>query len=254
MISFRISISLAMCNPARRASYSASLLVVSNSNFNAYVYSFPYGLTTIIPALKSSELEGPSVNSFHAFLGYGSFLLTSSFFASLISGSGVFARKSANICPLIEFLPLNSISCSPNSMAHLAMRPNFSGFARICFMGFSLRTCISTALTVSSEVARYIVRVSSFVGMTIVDGTNTSGRVKFIAPWTVDITIPICCIAVLPSSRLCGESDFTIMNVSVFVTAMGPSPIVIPRVFLPRAMTVLMRSRQEKCLSPLEGI
>ncbi|GJU96375.1 hypothetical protein Tco_1321131 [Tanacetum coccineum] len=45
----------------------------------------------------------------------------------------------------------------------------------------------------------------------------------------MDTTIPICCIAVLPSSKLCGESDFTITNVSVFVTAMGPFPIVISR-------------------------
>nr|GEW81337.1 hypothetical protein [Tanacetum cinerariifolium] len=45
-------------------------------------------------------------------------------------------------------------------------------------------------------------------------------------PWAMDTTIPICCIAVLPSSKLCGESDFMITNVSVFVTVMRPSPIV----------------------------
>ncbi|GKB77969.1 hypothetical protein Tco_0944864 [Tanacetum coccineum] len=146
MISSRISISLAMRNPARSASYSASLLVVSNSNLNAYVYSFSYGLTTIRPDPEPSELEAPSMNSFHEFSGSGSFLLTSSFFASLFSVSGVSARKSANIFPLIEFLPLNSISCSPNSMAHLAMRPDFSSFARICFMGLSLRTCIGSVM------------------------------------------------------------------------------------------------------------
>ncbi|GKB93982.1 hypothetical protein Tco_0980119 [Tanacetum coccineum] len=172
MISSRISISLAMRNPASRASYSASLLVVSNANLNAYVYSFPSGLTTISPAPEPSELEALLVNSFHAFLGFSSFLLISLFFASLLSGSGVSARKSANIFPLIKFLPLNSILCSPNSMAYLAMRPDFSSFARICFMGLSLRTspciarltkymgvyffplsAISTALMISSEVA-----------------------------------------------------------------------------------------------------
>ncbi|GJY38692.1 putative reverse transcriptase domain-containing protein [Tanacetum coccineum] len=72
-----------MRNPTRSASYSASLLVVLNSNLNAYVYSFPSGLTTIRPAPDPSELEAPSVNSFHAFFGSSSFLLTSSFFASL---------------------------------------------------------------------------------------------------------------------------------------------------------------------------
>nr|GEX75199.1 hypothetical protein [Tanacetum cinerariifolium] len=49
---------------------------------------------------------------------------------------------------------------------------------------------------------------------------------NFMAPWTVDTTIPICCIALLPSSKLYGEYDFTITNVSVYVTAMGPSPII----------------------------
>ncbi|GJV07742.1 hypothetical protein Tco_1345398 [Tanacetum coccineum] len=156
----------------RSASYFASLLVVSNANINVYVYYFPSGLTTIIPAIELSKLEAPSVNSFHTFSCSDSFLLTSSFFASLFSRSGVSARKSANIYPLMEFLPLNSISCSPNLIAHLAMWPNFSGFAKICFMGLSLRTsscnvrlikymgicffplsAISIALTISSKVA-----------------------------------------------------------------------------------------------------
>ncbi|GJW46430.1 hypothetical protein Tco_0078076 [Tanacetum coccineum] len=99
MISSHNSISLAMRNPARSASYSSSLLVVLNSNLNAYVYYFPSGLTTIRPTPEPSELEAPSMNSFHAFFGFGSFLLTSLFFASMFSVSGVSARKSANICP-----------------------------------------------------------------------------------------------------------------------------------------------------------
>ncbi|GKA93336.1 hypothetical protein Tco_0815322 [Tanacetum coccineum] len=123
-----------MHNPARSASYSASLLVVWNSNLSAYAYSFPSGLTTIRPVPMPSELEAPLVNSFYAFSGSDSFLLTSTFFASLFFISGVSARKSANICPLIEFLPLNSISCSPNLMAHLAMRPNFSSFADFIYI------------------------------------------------------------------------------------------------------------------------
>ncbi|GJX14301.1 hypothetical protein Tco_0206059 [Tanacetum coccineum] len=65
MISSRISISLTMRNPNRSASYSASLLVVLNSNLSAYVYSFPSGLTTIRPAPKPLELEAPSMNSFY---------------------------------------------------------------------------------------------------------------------------------------------------------------------------------------------
>ncbi|GKB32160.1 hypothetical protein Tco_0871561 [Tanacetum coccineum] len=100
--------------------------------------------TIISPAPGPSKLEAPSVNSFHVFYGSGSFLLASPFFSSLSLGD-VSARKSASICPLIEFLPLNSISCSPSSMAHLATRPDFSGFAKTCFIGMSLRTCIGCA-------------------------------------------------------------------------------------------------------------
>ncbi|GKB64639.1 hypothetical protein Tco_0920825 [Tanacetum coccineum] len=57
---------------------------------------------------------------------------------------------------------------------------------------------------------------------------------NFIALWTVDTTIPICCISVLLSSKLCGESDFTIMNVNVFITAIGPSLIVTSKGISPK--------------------
>nr|GEV32178.1 putative ribonuclease H-like domain-containing protein [Tanacetum cinerariifolium] len=67
MISSCISISLAMRNPAKSASYSASLLVVSNVNINAYLYSFPSGLTTIRPAPEPSELQA-SLNLFYGFV------------------------------------------------------------------------------------------------------------------------------------------------------------------------------------------
>nr|GEU30008.1 hypothetical protein [Tanacetum cinerariifolium] len=50
---------------------------------------------------------------------------------SLSSTKGVSTRKSASIFPLVEFCPLNLMSCSPSLMAHLAIRPDFSGLARI---------------------------------------------------------------------------------------------------------------------------
>ncbi|GJU19445.1 hypothetical protein Tco_1152787 [Tanacetum coccineum] len=93
MISSRIYISLAMCNTVRSASNSTSLLVVLNSNLNAYVYSLPSRLTTIRPAPELSELEAPSVNSFHAFSGFGSFLLTSLFFPSYTGASVSFSNS-----------------------------------------------------------------------------------------------------------------------------------------------------------------
>nr|GFC72932.1 hypothetical protein [Tanacetum cinerariifolium] len=69
------------------ASYSASLLVVLNSNLNAYVYSFPSRFTNISPAPEPSELEASSVNSFYVFSGSGSgsFLLVPPSFSSSLS-------------------------------------------------------------------------------------------------------------------------------------------------------------------------
>ncbi|GJS06780.1 hypothetical protein Tco_0363576 [Tanacetum coccineum] len=58
-----IFISFAMRSPAMTASYSASLLVVVNSNFKAYVNFVPSGLTTIKPASKPSSLNAPSDSS-----------------------------------------------------------------------------------------------------------------------------------------------------------------------------------------------
>nr|GEV42992.1 Gag-Pol polyprotein [Tanacetum cinerariifolium] len=105
----RAIIKQALDSPAMSASYSGSLL--------------------------PSELEALSVNSFHVFSGSGSFLLAPSSFSSSLSVDDVSARKSASICPLIEYMPLNSILCSPNPMAHLATRPNFSSFFRFSFIG-----------------------------------------------------------------------------------------------------------------------
>nr|GEU37339.1 hypothetical protein [Tanacetum cinerariifolium] len=136
---------LAMHSPVMSASYFASLLVVLNSNLNAHVYSFPFGFTNISPALEPSKLEALSVNSFHVFFGSGSFLLAPPSFSYSLFVDDVSARKSASIRPLIEFLPVNSISCSPNLMTHLATSPDFSCFARTCFIGMSLGTCTGCA-------------------------------------------------------------------------------------------------------------
>ncbi|GJT85108.1 hypothetical protein Tco_1066825 [Tanacetum coccineum] len=57
---------------------------------------------------------------------------------------------------------------------------------------------------------------------------------NFIAPWIVDTTIPIYCMAVLPCSMLYGESHLTMTKLSVFVTMRRPSPIVISKGTSPR--------------------
>nr|GEV78609.1 hypothetical protein [Tanacetum cinerariifolium] len=49
-------------------------------------------------------------------------------------------KNTASICPLIELRLLNWMSCSLNSMVHLATLLDFSGLARICLMGLSVNT------------------------------------------------------------------------------------------------------------------
>ncbi|GJZ06236.1 zf-CCHC domain-containing protein [Tanacetum coccineum] len=53
------------------------------------------------------------------------------------------------------------------------------------------------------------------------------------APWMVEITIPIFCIDVLPSNILYGESDLTMNKLRVSFLARGGSPIVISRGIYP---------------------
>ncbi|GJY79789.1 hypothetical protein Tco_0485590 [Tanacetum coccineum] len=140
LASFRSSGSRPLNRPASNASYSASLFVVSNSNLKAYVYSFPSGLISIKPALEPSELEASSVYSFYMTADFASLFVALDFLVSIFlsSAGGISARKLANIWPLTELRPLNSMSCSPSLMAHLAIHPDFSGLARICLMGLSV--------------------------------------------------------------------------------------------------------------------
>ncbi|GJR91609.1 hypothetical protein Tco_0215620 [Tanacetum coccineum] len=56
---------------------------------------------------------------------------------------------------------------------------------------------------------------------------------NLMAPWMVEITIPIFCIDVLPSNILYGESDLTMNKLRVSFLARGGSPIVISRGIYP---------------------
>ncbi|GJX69894.1 hypothetical protein Tco_0307065 [Tanacetum coccineum] len=137
-----IFIYFAMRNPTITASYSASLLVAVNLNFKAYVNFVPSGLTTIKPASKPSSLDAPSVYSFYLVVSsvcYFSLKSVSS------SSSLVSARKSARIWALTAFLGLNSISCSPSSIAHLATLPDFLGFDNKSLIGLFVRTVMLCA-------------------------------------------------------------------------------------------------------------
>ncbi|GKC87704.1 hypothetical protein Tco_1148353 [Tanacetum coccineum] len=54
------------------------------------------------------------------------------------------------------------------------------------------------------------------------------------ALWILDTTIPICCMAVLPSNRLCRELDPTMTKLRIYVLMKGLSPIVISKGTSPR--------------------
>ncbi|GJR49929.1 hypothetical protein Tco_1400450 [Tanacetum coccineum] len=143
------------------------IMVVSNSNLREYVYSFPSGLTNIRPALEPSELEAPFVYSFHVFSDINALFAVSGFLilVSLSSTEDVFARKSTNIFHLTDLRPLNSMLSSPSLMAHLALRPDFLGLARICLMGLSVNTQMRTTLMLYVEAAMSIINTSPLIGV-----------------------------------------------------------------------------------------
>ncbi|GJY82201.1 hypothetical protein Tco_0494952 [Tanacetum coccineum] len=116
----------------------------------------PSGLTIVKPALEPSLLDALSIYSFHP--------MCSPFFSRIwrsvsSSSSYVFAIKYARIFALIMFLGLNSISCSPISIA------DFSSFNNMSLIGQAL-TFPWTALMHSFEAARYTIRPSSACGAT----------------------------------------------------------------------------------------
>ncbi|GKB41476.1 hypothetical protein Tco_0886418, partial [Tanacetum coccineum] len=121
--------------PAIKASYSASLLVASNSNLKAS------GFISINPALKPSTQNDPSMKSVH---GSGSSSLTS-MGATRESSSGRSTMKSTRICPLIDIHGMYWISYSPSSMLHFCSLPVISGFDNTCLIGWSVITMIGCA-------------------------------------------------------------------------------------------------------------
>ncbi|GJY48607.1 hypothetical protein Tco_0438563 [Tanacetum coccineum] len=81
----------------------------------------------ISPAPKLSELAAPSVNSFHSHLSsiFFGFVSSFSYTSFLLSLRGTLIRKSLGVSSSLSW---NTMSCSPDSIAHLATRPDFSGF------------------------------------------------------------------------------------------------------------------------------
>nr|GEU50464.1 hypothetical protein [Tanacetum cinerariifolium] len=91
-------------------------------------------------AILKAELELISSDSFSAMLAYlqKKAMLVSRVqaFEEVIVGNMPLMRKSTRTYALIAFLGLNSISCSPSSIAHLAILPDFPASD-----SFSLFTC-----------------------------------------------------------------------------------------------------------------
>ncbi|MFS7931158.1 hypothetical protein Hanom_Chr04g00352751 [Helianthus anomalus] len=124
--------------PAKRASYSASLLELLNSSRSAYVTSVPSGSVRIRPAPDPSALEAPSVYKDHGFSG----ALSAS---SVPFSSGISTKKSAITCPFNGPLVRKVMLNAPNSIAHFAIRPETSGRRRTCWIFWSVRTSIGWA-------------------------------------------------------------------------------------------------------------
>nr|GEX29527.1 hypothetical protein [Tanacetum cinerariifolium] len=185
------------------ASYSASLLVVSNSNLNAYVYSFRYGLAPIRPALEPSELEAPSMNSFDVLFGSGSFLLNSLLFASLFSEADK-AFQRMNEC--LESLPMMVI---PTKGETLTM-----------YLATSEEN-VSAALMAERGKKQILIY---FVSQTL-HGAELK-CVELYGYMDCRHHDPHLLHSNSSKQYFYGESNFTITNMSVFVTAMGPSTIV----------------------------
>nr|GEX13938.1 reverse transcriptase domain-containing protein [Tanacetum cinerariifolium] len=108
-------------------SFSELLLIIKDDYLRSFELAynvFPYKL---LHMFSFYGYQSHISSNFDYSFGVSHFLVS----LSSTSTEGVLAKKSANTCPLIELHPLNSMSCSPDSIAYLATRPDFSGLARI---------------------------------------------------------------------------------------------------------------------------
>ncbi|GKE15400.1 hypothetical protein Tco_1422977 [Tanacetum coccineum] len=126
---------------------------------------------------------------------------------------------------------------------------------------FPLRLCMSLSVFGGSES----VTALSFEGLALSPCSYVKSTVpiplgvwNFMAPWIIDTSIPIFCIAVLPSNSLGRELDHTMKKVRVSFLMKGLSPIVIskgisPRVFSQEANEHLDKLERSPWLGPLYG-
>ncbi|KAK4383944.1 hypothetical protein Sango_3105700 [Sesamum angolense] len=113
--------------PAKNASYSASLFDEGKSNFIAYSNLSPWGLSRATPAPLPVDVDDRSTYTLHV----GVEILASSYANS--------TTKSANTYALIAGLGWNSIPYSLNSTAHLTILPESFGLAKSCFKGWLVK-------------------------------------------------------------------------------------------------------------------
>ncbi|KAI5348600.1 hypothetical protein L3X38_001487 [Prunus dulcis] len=142
---------LANRRPAKRASYSASLLEVQKSNRRPYSILSPSGVLSTKPAPHPCWFAEPSTCKPHTGVEVSKRSASSSTGNTVsVTASGVDCAvdgvsseiKSATAWPFSAGLGTNCMSNSPSSITHLINRLEISGFWSPCRSGWLVRTLI----------------------------------------------------------------------------------------------------------------
>nr|GEY64288.1 hypothetical protein [Tanacetum cinerariifolium] len=153
---------------------------------NSFAFSRPansasYSASFIRPAPEPSKLEASLVNNFHAFFGSVSFLFASLSFTHSSSFKGVSNRKSDLDGVSLEISPE-----SPGGIYEGCVQ--LTKYTGICFLPLPT---INTALKLSSEAMRYIIKVSPLMGAVTVSSASKSSFIlrkassAFAIYWTI---------------------------------------------------------------------
>nr|GEW51843.1 hypothetical protein [Tanacetum cinerariifolium] len=206
----------------RNTSYFASLFMVSNSNHRAYMYSFPSGLININPAPEPLELKAPLARAF--LMGVSVNTQMSCALKYIWSLLIAWTRADMSFSNH-SFLVYTTLECFEER--NLLIGTFREQSAKCCKLPVK-------ALVSLSFFCPSFTLLGSYVKSTV---PIPLGVWNFIALWIVDTSIPMFCIAVLPSNRLGGELDLTMTKVRVFVLMKGLFPIVISKGISPRVFS-----------------
>ncbi|GJU50549.1 hypothetical protein Tco_1220104 [Tanacetum coccineum] len=142
--------------------------------------------------------------------------------------------------------PRKDICVGPKRFHNLSLKCSGSCFpmVTICSGYLLLTTIFSSALVplripsvFAGEVFMILFTPSPILSDLCVENTVPIPWVvwNLTAPWIVETTIPIFCIAVLPNNILYGELDLMMMKLRVSLLERGVSPIVISKRTSPMA-------------------